>query len=150
VPLCSSYLRVSAVHFCLSDCQDVLATRKCQTKFRMSIAGIARSCHTNPAPTKSFRDVTTKRARCTQFSRYAYHDAAMDPTLTANKASRRKRPVLLRFCLSESQHFLAHSSQKRRPTDRYSSCNVKSLSPTLRKCTYNRTASAMAKVKWRC
>jgi len=71
------------------------------------------------------------------------------PALTANKASRRKRPVLLRFCLRESQHFLAHNSQKRRPTDRYSSCN-EVLVANSRKCTYNRTASAMAKVKWRC
>jgi len=45
------------------------------------------------------------------------------PSLTESKASRRKRPVLLRFCLSESQHFLAYNCQKRRPTDRYSSCS---------------------------
>lgn len=45
VPSCSSYLRVSAVQCYLSDCQDALATRKFQTKFRMSIAHIARERH---------------------------------------------------------------------------------------------------------
>jgi hypothetical protein len=34
---------------------------------------------TNPALTRPSRDISTKRAGCTQFSRYAYHDKAMDP-----------------------------------------------------------------------
>ena len=44
--------------------------------YRQSTASL---CHISPAPTRPSRDITPKRARCTQISRYAYHDAAMDP-----------------------------------------------------------------------
>lgn len=153
MPSCSSYLRVSAVHFYLSDCQDASATRKCQKKFGMSIARIAPAQHLyviqilHPLG----YPVTSPQNGHTVHSSHAtpITTRLWTPTLTANKASRRKRLVLLRFCLSESQHFLAHNSQKRRTTDRYSSCN-EVLVANSRRCTYNRTASVMAKVKWRC
>ena len=150
MPYCSSYLRC----FGCPILPIGLPRRSSRTKFRTSIArsALARQLYVIQILHPPGHPVTSPQNGHTVV--HISHATPLTtrlrtPALTANKASRRKRPVLLRFCLRESQHFLAHNSQKRRPTDRYSSCN-EVLVANSRKCTYNRTASAMAKVKWRC